>query len=172
MQHNTTYQQAHKVQPPITQFLIPNFASFPTEGCGSGRSGGSRRGGRAIFWRTGGHNVCTPFADFVGHCRQGGLPPISGGGGQGGRVPLFMQQLTQRNAASQYSNILKRYANWNVCFSCGLNVKDGHTSKTCSACWRHANHQEGVDRSIASQYTVAGYNTCTKTMHKSQLPHM
>jgi hypothetical protein len=30
MQCNTTYQQAQVVQPPMTQFSIPNFASFPT----------------------------------------------------------------------------------------------------------------------------------------------
>jgi hypothetical protein len=81
MQHNTTYQRAQAVQPPITQFLFSNFASFPTEGCGGSRCGGSRCGGRANFVHTGGHNVRTPFADFVGCGRQGCLPPISGGGG-------------------------------------------------------------------------------------------
>jgi hypothetical protein len=50
MQCNTTYQWTQVVQPPITQILIPNFASFSTEGCGGGRRGGSRHGGHANFW--------------------------------------------------------------------------------------------------------------------------
>jgi hypothetical protein len=172
MQRNTTYQQEQSIQPPITQFLIPNFASFPTEGRGSGRRGGSRYGGRANFGRTSGCNVPTPFADFFGRGRHGGLPPIGGGGGQGGRVPPFVQQPMQRNMAPQYSNILKRYADWNVCFSWGFDVKDGYTSKTCPAPWRRANHQEGFERNNVSQYIAAGYNTCTKAMQQSQLPNM
>jgi hypothetical protein len=171
-QHNKTYQWAQAVQPPITQFSIPNFASFPTESCGGGRRGGIGRGGHANFVRTGGRNVRTPFADFVGCGGQGGLPPISGGGGQGGGLPFFMQHPTQHNVAPQYSNILKKYANWKVCFSCGFDVKDGHTSKTCPAPWRQANHQEGFDRSNASEYITAGYGACTKAMHKSKLPNM
>ena len=50
MQCNTSYQPAQVVQPTITQFSIPNFASFPTEGHGGGRHGGSGRGGCANFW--------------------------------------------------------------------------------------------------------------------------
>jgi hypothetical protein len=53
-QRNTTYQWTQAVHPPITQFLIPNFASFPTEGCSGGRGGGSRCGGCANFVRTDG----------------------------------------------------------------------------------------------------------------------
>jgi hypothetical protein len=172
IQCNTTYQWAQAVQPPITQLAIPIFASFPAEGCGGGRQGGRGHSGRAHFGCTGGCNIHTPFTDFVGRGGQGGLSPISGGGGRGGGVPLFAQQPTQHNTATQYSNILKRYANWNLCFSCGFDVKDGHTSKTYPAPWRHANHQEEFDRSNASQYIAAGYNICTKAMHKSQLPNM
>ena len=43
---------------------------------------------------------------------------------------------------------------------------------TCPAPWRRANHQEGFDRNNAGQYIGAGYNACTKAMHKSQLPNM
>jgi len=106
------------------------------------------------------------------HGGQGGLPPIGGGGGRGGSVLPFTQQAMPRNAAPMYSNIIKKYANWNVCFSCGFDVKDGHTSKTCPAPWRRANHQEGFDRNNSGQYIAAGYDACTKTMHKSQMPNM
>jgi hypothetical protein len=44
--------------------------------------------------------------------------------------------------------------------------------KTCPAPWRRANHQEGWDRNNAGQYIGAGYDVCTKAMHKSQLPNM
>jgi hypothetical protein len=69
-----------------------------------------------------------------------------------------------------YSNIIKQYANWNACFLCGFDAEEGHTSKTCPAPWRCVNHQEGFDRANANQYISAGYDTCMKAMHKSQLP--
>jgi hypothetical protein len=71
-----------------------------------------------------------------------------------------------------YSNIIKKYSNWNVCFSCGFDVEDGHTLKTCLTLWRRANHQEGFDRNNVGQYIGVGYDVCTKAMHKSQLPNM
>jgi hypothetical protein len=74
-------------------------------------------------------------------------------------------------ANASHSNIIKRYANMNACFSCGFNVEDGHTSKTCPAIWRRANHQEGYNRSNAQQYIAAGYDVCTKAMHKTQYPN-
>ena len=73
------------------------------------------------------------------------------------------------NTAPMYLNIIKRYSNSSVCFSCGFDVEDGHTSNTCPAPWRRANHQEGFDRNTAGQYIAAGYD---KAMHKSQLPNM
>ena len=172
-QRNTTYQPAPAIQPPNTQFSIPNMATFNTAGRGGGgRRGGYGRGRRANFGNTGGRNVRTPFANFVGRGGQGGLPPIGGGGGRGGGALPFAQQTMPRNTAPMYSNIIKKYANWNVCFSCGFDVEDGHTSKTCPAPWRRANHQEGFDRNNAQQYITAGYDACTKAMHKSQLPNM
>jgi hypothetical protein len=121
---------------------------------------------------TGYRNAQTPFANFVGRGGQGGLPPISGGGGRGGGAIPFSQQTMPRNTAPMYLNIIKMYSNWNVCFSCGFDVKDGHTSKVCPAPWRRANHQEGFNRNNVGQYIAAGYDACTKAMHKSQLPNM
>ncbi len=111
-------------QPPITQFSIPNMASFNTTGRGGGRRGGYGRGGRANFVNTGGRNARTPFANFVGRGGQGGIPPIGGGGGRGGGAthPFTQPPTRPRNAAPMYSNIIKTYANWNVCFSCGFDV--------------------------------------------------
>jgi hypothetical protein len=121
---------------------------------------------------TGGHNIRTPFANFVGRGGQSGLPPIGGGRGQISGVAPLMQQTMQRNTAPMYSNITKRSANLNAYFSCSFDVEDGHTSKTCPAPWRRANHQEGYNRNNLGQYIAAGYDMCTKAMHKSQLPNM
>ena len=97
-------------------------------------------------------------------------PPI--GGGCGGGVVPFTQQNARRNAAPMFFNRIKRYANWNVCFSCGFDVEDGHTSKTCPAHWRRTNHQEEYTHANSGQYIAAIYDACTKAMHKSQLPTM
>jgi hypothetical protein len=171
-QRNTTYQPASTVQPLITQFSIPILATFNTAGRGGGRRGGHGRGGRANFVNTGDCNGQTPFANYVRRGRQCGLPPIGGGTGRGGGALPFAQQTMPGNAAPMYSNIIKKYSNWNVCFVCGFDIKDGHTLKTCPTLWRRANHQEGFDRNNAGQYIKAGYDTCTKAMHKSQLPNM
>ena len=109
-QRNTTYQHAAPaMQPPITQFTIPNMATFNTAGRGAGgRRGGYGRGGRTNFGpTTGGRQARTPFANFVGRGGQGGLPPIGGGGGHGGGATPFTQQNRPRNAAPMYSNIIK-----------------------------------------------------------------
>jgi hypothetical protein len=107
------------------------------------------------------HSICEL------HCTSGGgsLPTIATQ-----PVPGLPFAGTGPANASQ-SNIIKRYANMNACFSCGFYVEDGHTSKTCPAIWRRANHQEGYDRSNAQQYIVAGYDVCTKAMHKTQYPN-
>jgi len=165
---NTTYQPAMSAPPPMQKLTIPNFGTFQPAGLGfGGRRGGSGRGECANVGRQG----RTPFANFVGCGIQGGLPPI-GGGGRGGGIAPFAQQNVPRNVRPMYSNIIKRYANWNVCFSCGFDVEDGHTSKTCPALWRRMNHQEGYTRANSGQYIVVGYDVCTKAMHKSQLPTM
>jgi hypothetical protein len=155
-QCNTTYQPAQVAQPPITQFSIPNFAMFPAEGRGGSKRGGRGCSGRTNFTTTGRCNIRTPFAYFVGRGGHGGLPPIGGERRRGSGVAPFTQQNMQRNTAPMYSNITKRYANWNVCFSCGFDIKDGHTPKTCPAPWRRANHQQGYDQNNSGQYIVAG----------------
>jgi hypothetical protein len=59
----------------------------------------------------------------------------------------------------------------NACFSCGFDVENGHTSKTCPTIWRRKNHQKRYNRSNSQQFIVAGYNACTKAMHKMQYPN-
>ena len=64
-------------------------------------------------------------------------PPNQGGNQQGGGGG--------RNRAP-YSNPVKLYANWNMCYSCGFDVEDGHTSQTFPVHLRKPNHQVGFNR--------------------------
>jgi hypothetical protein len=90
----------------------------------------------------------------------GNPPPVGGFNGQAAKPPN-----------PPHLNIVKKFANWNVCFTCGFDVEDGHTSKTCPAHWRKMNHQEGFTRENSRQWINAGYDPCTKGMHKSQFPN-
>ncbi len=64
----------------------------------------------------------------------------------------------------------QRYVNWNVCFSCGFDVEDGHTYATCPTVWRKHNHQVKYTHDDAAAY--ATYEPSTKGRHKTQLPNM
>jgi hypothetical protein len=87
-------------------------------------------------------------------------PNLGGGTGPFGAQPQFQIAL----------NPIKRYANWNACFSCGFNVKDGHTSATCPTFLRKHNHQVEYTRDNVAAY--AAYEPSTKRRHKMQLPNM
>ena len=72
------------------------------------------------------------------------------------------------NQSNDRRNYVKYFNNWNVCFSCGFDVPNWHTSKTCQ--WRKEGHCEEVDRSNAKAYKAAGHNVTMKGSHKTQLP--
>ncbi len=81
--------------------------------------------------------------------------------GGGGGIPAFVPAgigggTPARNTAPMYSNIVKYHNNMNACFSCGFDIEDGHTSRTCPTAWRRANHQEAYDRNNAQAYIDAG----------------
>ncbi len=90
------------------------------------RGGRGRRGGRGGQSRGGGRGQRTPFATHMqnqaqgcgGRGNSGGIPIAPGG------VGLVGQPATQ---AAAYSNITKMFANWNVCYTCGFDIEDGHT---------------------------------------------
>ncbi len=92
------------------------------------------------------------------------IVPFGRGGAQ---IPPFPggQQKPQN---PDFSNIYKRFNNWNVCFSCRFDIEDGHTSLTCP--FKKANHQTLYVRKNAQQFIAAGYNPCTRGMHKMVLP--
>jgi hypothetical protein len=165
--------------PPIQQLNIPTFAGQANPGynSGTGFTGGNRghgRGrGRGVSRGVGGRgNAPTPFANHLRNTQMAGgrggsalpgigyPPPVGGFNGRAAKPPN-----------PPHSNIVKVYANWNVCFSCGFDIEEGHTSQTCPKHWGKMNHQEGFTRENSRQWINAGYNPCTKEMHKSQFPH-
>jgi hypothetical protein len=154
--------------PPIPQVAVPMHQPFAAQaGFSTGRGGchvgrGQGRGGH-------GGRSRTPFADAM----QGTgavAPPMTNmvpyGGGTGQLPAALGGQPHRRNA--EFLNIYKLHNNWNVCFSCGFDVEDGHTSGTCPL--KKWNHQVSYTRNNAQQFIAAGYDPCTKGMHKSVLP--
>ena len=150
--------------PPIQQLAVP-IQQFPAGNFGAGRGGQRGGGGRG---RVRGGRGRTPFADYM-RTRGGagaGIPGQDVPYG-GGIVPAVNTGIPQaRNP--DFSNIYKRHNNWNVCFSCGFDIEDGHTSMTCP--FKKANHQQAFSRENAQQFISAGYDPCTKGMHKTVLP--
>jgi len=140
MQQMATYTNANTAHnlpaahnPPLTHFNIPAIGTFqPGGNAQGGRRPGRGRGGRAPVISPGGRRAPrTPFANYS--ARQGGMGAsivsafVPGAPGVG---------MAARNTAPMYSNIVKRYANMNVCFSCGFDVENRHTSRTCPQAWR------------------------------------
>jgi hypothetical protein len=95
-----------------------------------------------------------------------GPPPATGGGDY---APPPQAQQVQ---APPYSNLMKKYANWNACYSCGFDVADGHTSQTCPQHLRKPDHNCYFTRKNAQQYVDAGYGCSTKNRHKTVFPQM
>ena len=67
-----------------------------------------------------------------------------------------------------FSNVVKSFANQNVCFSCGFDVEDSHNSATCTN--RKPGHQTGFTRSNWQEYERANHQFCRKAMHKTMYP--
>ena len=67
-------------------------------------------------------------------------------------------------------NPIKRFNNWNMCFSCGFDVPIWHTSKTCSPQCHRQGHPKEVDCKNAQAYKDAGRDVCMAKKMKTQLP--
>ena len=80
-----------------------------------------------------------------------------------------MVQYTQMGVPS-VPNPVKRFANHNVCFSCGFNIEDVHTSAT----WvnQKPGHQAGFTWSNYKHYEQAGHQFRRKAMYKTMYPSM
>ncbi len=93
-------------------------------------------------------SVVTQFPTFR-------LARITGTGGRETANPMF-------------SNIVKDFANQNVCFSCGFDIGDRHNSTTCTN--RKPGHQIGFTCSNWQEYERANHQFCRKAMHKTMYP--
>ena len=132
-------------------------------GGGGGRGGRPRRdrgqGGRAYGGRgRGGAQGGWGGSYMQQPAPAGGIPPPM-------QPPPGFQQ-RGRNAP----NPVKRFANWNMCFSCGFDVEDGHTSATCPYERRRPGHQEGCTRDNWEQYDNAGHHVRKTRRHKNVFP--
>ena len=139
---NTTRNPPTVHNPPLMYFNIPTIGGFqPGGNTRGGRKPGRGRGVRAPVIVPGGrHTPRTSFSNYTAH--QDGMG--------GNIVPAFVPGVpggigAAQNAAPMYSNIVKKYSNMNVCFLCGFDVENGHTSRTCPQAWRRSNHQEAYD---------------------------
>ena len=169
-----SYQQGTKARqyqatPPVQNLVIPQAPTYGGysggyvggratthggfhQGRGGGRGGrwtgrGTRRNGRGR----------TAFADYVPQGRGYGAQGVAA---QGAGIP---------NRPFK-SNLVKQHNNWNVCYSCGFDVEDGHNSMTYHMDWRKPTHDVTFTHDNAQQKLAMGCDACTRGMHKSILP--
>jgi hypothetical protein len=83
---------------------------------------------------------------------------------------LYGNLLMAHSIAAPFLNIMKKFANWNVCYSCSFDVENGHTSMTCPSHLRKASHAVYFTRQNIQQYIALGLLCCTKNRHKARLP--
>jgi hypothetical protein len=166
-EHTCQYVPHNMLQvPPIQQMATPMQQHFLVgdfnAGCG-GRQGGQGHGcGR-------GGRGCNPFVAYmqtVGAVLTLPAQLIPHGGGMA-QIPS-PPGVQQQNCNLDFSNVYEWYNDWNVCFLCGFNIENGHTSTTCP--FRKMNHQQANTRKNAQKFIAAGYDPCTKGMHKTILP--
>ena len=122
---------------------------------GQGAAGGQRGG----YGRGGGRPQC-------GRGRGGTsiTMPYIGGNQLVPYVPGGMQQQPAPNTL----NKKKWYTNQNVCYTCGFDVEDWHTSNSCPI--KKEGHQNGFTCTNYMQYEQVGYPFCKKAMHKNIYP--
>ena len=162
---NATAARPTAYVPPVTYTAPPTqlYAAPPLQGLytprGGGRGGARSRGGR-------GH----PRGRGNGAPGQIMLPPLPYVGGTGiiPYIPVGIQPPAQLPANTRYFNITKSYANQNLCYSCGFDVEDCHTSATCNG--RKTGHQEGFTCSNYMEYEHVNHPFCKKAMHKTIYP--
>ena len=139
-----------------------------------------RRTGLRWPWRTGTQTWVRswprPTCIYCGTC----TPHHASHGREGTRIHGTTSGQRQRilcgaapdAAAPPYLNLMKRFANWNACYSCGFDAADGHTSQTCPQHLRKPDHDCYFTCQNAQQYVDTGYGCSTKNRNKTMLPQM
>lgn len=137
--------------PPVNQVNVPTqYGGYNYGGNRRGRGrgrGGSRNGrgrGRAPYFDTGATVSVLTAGTTVRYNPQG--------------MPMT------------HTNPVKRYNNWDMCYTCGFDVDNGHTSVTCP--YKKDGHQDGCTRANYLQYQAMGHHPSMKGAHKNQLPTM
>jgi hypothetical protein len=150
MPHNNQYVHLRTqiYAPPSLQGFQQRYQQ---RGGGRGGGGRSQGGGASRGHGGGGRGIPMPTSPFIG----GNLIPY---------IPARVQPTQQRERV-HFSNIVKTFANQNVCYSCGFDVEDWHTSATCNA--KKRGHQEGFNCTNYMEYECANHPSCPKTMHKT-----
>jgi hypothetical protein len=133
--HNTHFQI-----PPIQNMGQQPFVGAAQGSFNTGCVGGGRQRGGHGRGRTGSRGGGRGRGSFAQQVLGvfGGIPPYVNGPPAG----VVSPPEARVNAPFQ-SNTTKQYANWNVCWSWGFDVEDGHTSATCPTHWRKTDHQVG-----------------------------
>jgi hypothetical protein len=118
----------------------PRGSGFPpTSMYGSFPSPGRYAGGRFPGFIPQGPPApppCLPHVCGLQPYRVPGLPRTQPPGL--GPAPFIAPQMQQHQQL--FSNMVKRHANWNVCYLCGFDVANGHTSMLCPAHLQKATH--------------------------------
>ena len=147
----TAYPPQQWQAPPVNQVNVPTqYGGYNYGGNRRGRGrgrGGSRNGrgrGRATYFDTGASVSVLTAGTAVRYTPQG--------------MPMT------------HTNPVKKYNNWDMCYTCGFDVDNGHTSMTCP--YKKEGHQDGCNRGNYLQYQAMGHHPSLKGAHKNQLPTM
>ena len=142
--------------PPALPHQQQGYYTMPQQfggcGCTAGQSGGCSRCRRGCGRGRGSPQVPIPY---VGGAQL--VPYVQGVAQQGQRAPHKM-----------YMNKNKWYVNQNMCYTCGFDVKDWHTSAICQC--KKQGHQDDFTHANYMQYAQAGYLFCKIPMHKNLYP--
>jgi hypothetical protein len=155
-QQNASRSNTAYVPPPAAPqaYAPPPWAPMPYQ------QGFQQPGGGFAMQQPGGHGGhshggCNRRARGGG---RGGIPipmPLIGGNQMIPYIPGGAQQQLQPPPNRGFSNIIKLFANQNVCFTCGFNVEDLHTSTTCPN--KKLGHQDGFTHSNYMEYERANH---------------
>jgi hypothetical protein len=157
---------------------------FAPRGFSGGYGGHAHgRGGRSYHGRG-----CSP--SVFGFRPAGGFPPTVGGPPGVRGPPGFPQHVPpptglqaycppqgrsyrpMAQVAAPFSNKVKLFSNWNICYSCRFDVEEGHTSMMCPFHLCNPGHDVNFSRQNAHQYIDLGYPRSAKNCHKTTLPTM
>ncbi len=98
------------------------------------------------------------------------MPTMSFTGGNVIPYILARVQSAQLQEHVKFFNIVKYFANHNVCYNCGFGVEDWHTSAIrCNK--KKRGHQDSFNDANYMQYERTNHPFCCKAVHKTMCPN-